>query len=295
VKLNELDLNKLHVFRVVAESSSLREAGERLLRTPSAVSQSVTTLERALGVQLFIRSGIRLLLTDTGRRILQQVRESELGLKSLLDEVRGEPALVRGRVTLGMPPGYPAVSLADALSTALLNYPELQLRLRFLPHAELAEGLQKGALQMALSLQPLRQWNRKIKSRELREENLILAVPARYRHFSTGELSELPVVDYYQKPLLIEGWLKHHRLRRVKTRIRVFGSNLDHVLQMVFSGVGCAVVPRHIIAAELATGTLVEHSLDKRRPWIVSVWLNATQSADQLPRAARSIWDALLR
>jgi len=295
VKLNELDLNKLHVFRVVAESLSMREAGERLLRTPSAVSQSVTSLERSLGFQLFTRSGIRLELTEAGRRILRQVAESEQGLKALLDEVRGAPASVRGRVAIGMPPGYPAISLAEGLSGALLNHPELQLRLRFLSHAELAEGLQKGSLEMALSLQPLRQWNRRIKSVELREENLILAVPPRYRHLCTGELGDLPVVDYYQKPLLIEGWLKHHRQRRVKTRIRVFGSNLDHVLQMVFHGVGCAVVPRHVVAADLAAGTLIEHSLDRRRPWVVSVWLNAGKAPDQLSSGAHSVWDALLR
>ena len=295
VKLNELDLNKLHVFRVVAESSSMREAGEKLLRTPSAVSQSVTSLERGLGVQLFIRSGIRLELTAAGRRILQQVRQNEQGLKSVLEEVRDEPALERGRVTLGIPPVYPSVSLGNGLCAMLLDCPELQLRLRFLAHAELAEGLQKNNLEMALSLQPLRKWNRRIRSVRLREENLILAVPSRYRHLCTGELSELPVVDYYQKPLLIEGWLKHHQQRRVKTRIRVFGSNLDHVLQMVFSGVGCAIVPRHVIAAELAAGTLIEHRLDKRRPWIVSVWLNAARTTHQFPPAARAVWDGLLR
>jgi DNA-binding transcriptional LysR family regulator len=295
VKLNDLDLNKLHVFRVVAESSSMREAGERLLRTTSAISQSITSLEKSLGIPLFTRSGIRLELTDAGRRVFRHVTESEHGLSNLLDELRGTPSLVRGRVTLGMPPGYPAVSLAEGLSAALLNHPELQLRVRFLSHAELAGGLQRGELEMALSLQPLRAWNRRIQSVDLREDHLILAVPPRYRTLCSGELRELPVVDYYQKPLLIESWLKHHRQKRVKTRIRVFGSNLDHVLQLVFHGVGCAVVPRHVVEAELATGTLIEHSFDRRRPWFVSVWLNVWGSSDRMTLGARSVWDALLR
>lgn len=273
----------------------MRDAGEKLLRTPSAISQSITGLERSLGIHLFVRSGIRLDLTDTGRRILRHVRESETELKALLEDARAEPARVRGRVTLGMLPGYPAVSLADGLSAALLKFPELQLRVRFLSHAELAEGLLKNDLELALSLQPLRQWNRRIKSREVREENLILVVPPRHRHLCSGEEAELPVVDYYQKPLLIDGWLKHHRLRHVKARVRVFGSNLDHVLQMVFNGIGCAVVPKHVVASELAAGTLLEHYLDRRRPWMVSVWLNTTQRPDQLALGPRSIWNALQR
>ena len=293
MKLNELDLNKLHVFRVVAESASMREAGERLLRTPSAVSQSITGLEKSLGFQLFTRRGIRLELTPTGRRVLQQVQVREQGLRGLFEEIRDEPARVAGRVTLGIPPGYPAVSVGEGLSAALLHYPELQLRLRFLPHAELAAELRKGRMDMALSLQPLRQWHRLVKSTKLREENLILVVPPRHRHLCAGPLTELPVVDYYQKPLLIEGWLKHHRQRRVKPRIRVFGSNLDHVLQMVFKGVGCAVVPRHVVTAELAAGTLLEHGWDQRRPWIVSVWLNASHGAERMAPAVRCVWDGL--
>lgn len=295
MKLNDLDLNKFHVFRVVAESRSMREAGEKLLRTPSAISQSISSLERGLGIPLFIRSGIRLELTDAGRKILRRVRESEQELSALLESVKGSPSAIKGCVTLGMPSGYPAVSLANGLSQALLQYTDLQLRLRFHSHSELAEGLRKKKLDLALSLQPLKHWNRRIRSIELREENLILAIPPRYRHLCASEWKDLPIVDYYQKPLLIEGWLKHHRQGRARARIRVFGSNLDHVLQMVLRGVGCAVVPRHVIAEELSAGTLLEHSLDQRRPWIVSAWLNAAESAlDRLTPGAKAIWEALL-
>lgn len=273
----------------------MREAGERLLRTPSAISQSITGLERALDVQLFKRSGIRLELTEAGNRILQQVRSNERHLQSLLEDVRGEAASVRGRVTLGLPPGYPAVSMPAGLSAAMLAHPELQLRLRFFSHSELADGLQKGLLEIALSLQPLKRWNRKLRSTKLREENLLLAIPARYRYLCSGKPSELPIVDYYQKPLLIESWLKHHRQRGAKVKIRVFAANLDHVLQMARNGVGCAVVPRHIISSELASGELFEHTMDKRKPWIASVWLNSFHPPEKFSQGSRSVWDALLR
>ncbi len=295
VKLNDLDLNKLHVFRVVAESSSMRDAGRKLLRTPSAISQSVTGLERSLGLQLFVRSGIRLQLTDPGRRLLEQVKENEKGLHSILERVRAQPELVRGRVNLGMPHGYPAVSLGDRLASTLGRYQELQLRLRFLSHTDLALGLMGNELEIALSLQPLKLWNRRIKSTKLRQEHLILAVPAQFRHLCSAPLTELPVVDYYQKPLLIEGWLKHHRKRKVSTRIRVFGSNLEHVLQMVLAGVGCAVVPRHLVEEYLAQGTLLEHPLDKRRPWIESVWLNSTRARKEFSLATRAVWDSFVK
>jgi DNA-binding transcriptional LysR family regulator len=293
VKLNELDLNKLHVFRILAESSSMREAGERLLRTPSAVSQSISSLESSLGLRLFSRVGIRLDLTDAGRRILAQVQAAEQGLQEALAETQAEQDLVLGQVTLGLPPGYPALSLSAGMGEMLLRNSSLQLRLKFRSHAELAEGLNEREMDVALSLQPLSRWNRRIRCLQLREEHLVLAVPPRHRQLASGEPKELPIVDYYQKPLLIEGWLKHHRRRRIRTQIRVFASNLDYVLRMVRSGVGCAVVPRHVISEDLSSGNLLEHVWDRRRPWLAGVWLNTLQPVSRLSPAARSVWEAL--
>jgi DNA-binding transcriptional LysR family regulator len=106
-----------------------------------------------------------------------------------------------------------------------------------------------------------------------------------------GRFRELDVVDYFQKPLFIDGWIKHHGLRGVRPRIRAYGANLEHVLEFVRLGVGGAVVPRHAIEADLETGRLVEHGADKRHPWIVKVWLNQPQS--EADRGVSSLIDLL--
>ena len=53
MRLNDLDLNKLHTFLTVADTGGITAAGDRLGRTRSAVSQSVTALEGSLGLRLF--------------------------------------------------------------------------------------------------------------------------------------------------------------------------------------------------------------------------------------------------
>ena len=244
--------------------------------------------------------GIRLELTEPGRKLLRQVELQERALSGVLDEVRGHASAVRGRVTVGLPPGYPAVSLSPSLASLLADHPALELRLRFLPHAELARALGSGQLDAALSLQPLRRWDRRLRSVQVREENLILAIPPAYRRLSSVHVArsvaatEIPIVDYYQKPMLIDGWLKHHRIARLKPRVRVFASYLDHVLQLVLEGVGCAVVPRHVVEGELASGRLLEHALDRRRPWSVGVWLNSAQSDARTSASARVVRDKML-
>jgi DNA-binding transcriptional LysR family regulator len=76
VKLTDLDLNKLSVFLVVADSGGVGKAAKRLGRTSSAVSQSISGLETALGAPLFDRVGKRLVLTRGGQTLRERVAAS---------------------------------------------------------------------------------------------------------------------------------------------------------------------------------------------------------------------------
>ncbi len=298
MKLNDLDLNKLHVFRVVAENGSLRLAAAQLLRTPSAMSQSISSLEASLALPLFRRIGIRLELTEAGRLLLKQIRVNEEALSQVLDSIRGTEDSVMGLVSLGLPIGYPAAPLGEPLTDTLQKCTALQLRLRFLNHSELAHSLKRGQLDLALSLQPLSAWNRRIRSLELRKEHLVLALPPSMRaQAAEGKSLSLSVVDYFQKPLFIESWIRHHRLdpKRQRLEVRAFGATLEHVLEFVRRGLGAAVVPRAFVEQEIERGSLLEHALDRRNPLFVGVWLNAYHSPQKLSAGARVIWDELVR
>lgn len=298
VKLNDIDLNKLHVFRVVAESTNLKEAGAQLLRTPSAISQSLASLERFLGMALFRRVGIRLELTENGQMLYEQIKSNEQALEFLFETMGQSPKSVGGLVSIGLPMGYSASALGENLSDLLLQYSELQLRLRFMLHAELADSLEKGRLEMALSLQPLKIWSRGIKSYELRKEHMVLAIPSTLKHQILDQSSTvMPLVDYFQKPLLIETWFKHHRLssKKLHTQVKAYGASLDHVLEFVKKGVGCAFVPRLSIEDEIAKGLLVEHPLDKKSPLWVTVWLNSHCLPNKLTSSANLVWKTLMR
>src|ERR687886_682675 len=67
------DLEGMAVFATVAESKSLREAGERLNVSGSAVSQALRKLEERLGVPLVRRTTRSLHLTDAGERLYATV------------------------------------------------------------------------------------------------------------------------------------------------------------------------------------------------------------------------------
>ena len=63
-------LEQLVVLEAIATEGSFAAAARVLHRVPSAVSYTVGTLEEALGIPLFDRSGRRAVLTEAGRRVL---------------------------------------------------------------------------------------------------------------------------------------------------------------------------------------------------------------------------------
>ncbi|NML18336.1 transcriptional activator NhaR [Azohydromonas caseinilytica] len=70
-----MNYKHLHYFLQVAEAGSVARASELLHLTPQTVSGQIQLLEERLGSPLFARSGRRLVLTDTGRMVLDYAKD----------------------------------------------------------------------------------------------------------------------------------------------------------------------------------------------------------------------------
>jgi len=73
--MNAINFKHLRYFWMVAKAGSIARASEQMHLSPQSISGQLTTLEEALGVQLFQRVGRNLELTETGRRTLSYADE----------------------------------------------------------------------------------------------------------------------------------------------------------------------------------------------------------------------------
>ena len=87
-----LNFKHLRYFWMVAKAGSIARASEQLHLTPQSISGQLTTLEEALGVQLFQRAGRQLELTETGRRTLSYADEIFTLGDELVDMLHDPPA-----------------------------------------------------------------------------------------------------------------------------------------------------------------------------------------------------------
>ena len=73
--MSRLNYHHLYYFWKVATLGHLTQAAEALHVSQSALSAQIRQFEHTMGVELFTRSGRRLLLTDTGRQVLRYAQD----------------------------------------------------------------------------------------------------------------------------------------------------------------------------------------------------------------------------
>ncbi|WP_270258636.1 LysR substrate-binding domain-containing protein [Kocuria marina] len=126
-----ITFRQLEQLIAVADTGGFAAAAQSLHLTPNAVAQSVTELERILGVPVTVRQRARgVTLTPTGARFVERARAllyDAADLVSESSEDRDTP--LRGRITLGcFAPLAPTV-IAQVWSDLAREHPGVELRI----------------------------------------------------------------------------------------------------------------------------------------------------------------------
>lgn len=146
-----LDLHRLEQLVAVAEEGSVTKAAARLHLSQQALSTSLRTLERAVGVELLDRAGPRITLLPAGEALVADARVigglAHTALRRARQIGRGEPEVLR----LGHTPAVSGDQVADLLRRAQQQYPELRVLPQQRYPSELVANLLDGALDAGLT------------------------------------------------------------------------------------------------------------------------------------------------
>ena len=125
--LRTLPLAALRAFEAAARHVSYSRAAEELNLTHGAISFQMRALKAELGVDLFKRSGRRMVLTPEGQRLFGYVRDGFTRLEQGMEDVR---AARRGQVlTVSVHPGLASYWLIPRLGDFQRRHPEIDVSL----------------------------------------------------------------------------------------------------------------------------------------------------------------------
>jgi DNA-binding transcriptional LysR family regulator len=144
-----MEIRELRAFAAVAEEGSLSAAARRLHLSQSALSQTVQSLERELGVRLLERDHAGARPTDAGQVLLREAR-------SLIDHHDRTVALLAGRdapaavLRVGVPLEFPAGVLPAAFAALASDHPATRVEIRHAASAAQLSAVRAGDLDLGL-------------------------------------------------------------------------------------------------------------------------------------------------
>lgn len=143
-----MNLSSLEIFRAVAREASVTRAAQQLQRAQSNVTTRIRQLEEDLGVELFLRDGKRMSLTERGSEFLAYAEQ----LLALADEARQSmhPAEPGGRLRLGSMESTAASRLPALLATYHKACPRVALEVSTGTSRALFDGVRARRLDCAL-------------------------------------------------------------------------------------------------------------------------------------------------
>lgn len=145
-----MEIRELRAFSAVADEGSVSAAGRRLHLSQSAVSQTIQSLERQLGVQLLIRGAGGVTLTGAGTVLLREARTLIAQHDRALAAVSGRAAASTAPLRVGVPLEIPADLLPRALAEMGASFPQTQVDIRHASSSAELSALEAGELDLAL-------------------------------------------------------------------------------------------------------------------------------------------------
>lgn len=149
--LDTLTLDQLRTLRIVAEEGSFSAAARKLRRVQSAVSQSMTNLERTLGVPLWDRSTKLPQLTDAGRAVLAAADRICADVGALETLSRALSGGIEARVGLVVDAIFPVPALVALCREFGAQYPAVELTVFTETMGDVTARVQSGDCQVGVA------------------------------------------------------------------------------------------------------------------------------------------------
>ncbi|MFG1710485.1 LysR substrate-binding domain-containing protein [Nonomuraea sp. M3C6] len=145
-----MELREMRAFVAVAEEGSLSAAARRLHLSQPALSQTISTLERELGVELLMRSSTGVKITEAGLTLLTEARAVLARHDQALAAVARHTATGGGVLRIGIPLELPLDLLTRPLADLAEAYPDTRVQPYHLSTAAQVAALRADELDVGL-------------------------------------------------------------------------------------------------------------------------------------------------
>ncbi len=254
-----MDLKQLRALVTVAETGNVTKASALLSIVQPAISRQLRMLEEDLGAELFTRGRQGMVLTESGRTMVEYARRILNEVARAKAEIRPQRGTVSGIVTIGL-----LASTSDLLAVSLFKavaekFPGIRLRILSGYAGHLMSWLESGDVDAALLYDQKQTPALQVKM--LVEEGLWVAGPAaaKLRHNRPVQLARvvkepfiLPSAPHGLRALIEQA----AALMGLKFNVVAETNALSVQKDLVMNGYGWTILPIVALTDDVACGRL---------------------------------------
>lgn len=234
----DLASHELQAFRMVAQTLSFSQAAERIHITQPALSQRIQSLEKNLGLTLFVRDPKGVKLTEAGLRLLRYCQiKDHLESELLNDLVKAPDGRLGGRLRIAAYSTVLHSVVMPALAPLLRENPAVQFEFNMYEMDDLIGVLERAESDFVVMDRTIERSN--IQNLALGEEKYVLI---QSRDFPVREV----YLDHDPNDQTSEQFFKTQGEKRPEL-VRSYVDDIEGILSGVALGLGQGVVPRHLV------------------------------------------------
>lgn len=241
--LNQLNLNCLYHFHVVAQMRSLKRAAEALNLSAPAVTHSLNNLEGTIGEPLCVRNRTEFSLTPTGQELFRTTQSifSEIGQFALRKESDEDYS---GMLSIGILDHFEEDYFLKAVQKVVQKFPKLKLNIQAFDSDTLNSLLLEKEIDVAFGI--FSHKSPRIKYIKIGEEKLRYFISDKHPLWSKKKISKEDLAG--QKV----AWIDNHSRKKVDLETNIFVNNPKYKMQFYgfsnnLSGALCILLSGHAV------------------------------------------------
>lgn len=263
--LDNVTINQLRAFVAVCDQGSFSGAARELMRAQSAISHAINALESAFDVALFERNTRKATLTAAGRSLLPDARgvisrTEEMKMRAVSIAEAGVP-----EVSVAVDTYFPRAHLIECLRTLQADFPTVEINLRMTTMQGGERLVLEGTCALAVTITDVPELSPSIERERLCEAQMVtVCAPS---HPLAAIAGPIPREEFGQHIQLV---VTDNQPDAEKTQQGVASgrqwlvNDLGAKHDLLKGSLCWGHMPRHLVAEDLANGTLVEL---QRRAW----------------------------
>jgi DNA-binding transcriptional LysR family regulator len=278
----ELELRHLRVFMAVVETGGHTRAARSLGVSQSTVSETLTSLERTLGTELFRKGTKGVVLTRSGEALLPHARRI-LGLTGeLVAELASVTTDVKATLTIAAVESISTYVLPARLAVLREKWPKVRVEVTSRVCADIRDSVAAGQSDLGLVLEL--DAGQRDESVLTAARLVIFGAPNHPLARHKASADELGRCDFYMSDAAGD---YHQALRRhfeaaelPQPRTQALGTVEGVKRGILAGGAALGLLPEHAVKQELNAGVLAEVRVSPPLPGLVLRAVLGPESAD---------------